>query len=212
MRLYGIAFGFGALAFVLAGYQAGLFLPGQAKEATEAVVPVEEKKIEPRAKFPEDLAPSARGDAVAQAASLNDSADRHRLVFLKSTGLLHAWQESLDEDWAAGTVEQTELVVVLGPHKRTLLSVQHYPNKAPSVYRYQFEVEASVVEAKTGKVLANRQFINVPRPIKQIESWELTALGQPVDFNTVFNWVVSAARQRFPAEMNPAPPLTTVIR
>ncbi|MBI3410380.1 MAG: hypothetical protein HY040_18740 [Planctomycetes bacterium] len=209
MKAVALVFVGGGLAFVLAGYQTGLFGTGKNGGSTSFFAKEQGKQ---RASFPEDLAPAARAHPVAAAADLKPDAETHRLVFLKSTGKLHDWQEYVPHEWAAERVEDTELAVVLGPQRRTFLDVFKYPNGAPPISRYKFEVEVSVVEAKTGKVIANRLFINMPRAIKQLEAWELTALGQPVSFQTVYQWVCYLCNTNFPADMNPGPPLTNVVR
>ena len=67
-----------------------------------------------------------------------------------------------------------------------------------------------MVEAQTGKVLGNRVFVNMPRGIKPLEAWELTAIGQPVSFSTVFRWVSSNAKTGFPPEDDPKPLINVV--
>jgi hypothetical protein len=169
-----------------------------------------EDAAKPRAKFPQDLAPAARAQAVPEAAVFTPSNKYYPMVILKPSGQLHAWQEKLGDEWQAESVETTQLALVVGADKKRLLSRTDYPNGAPPVERWQFELEVSVVEPKTGKVVANRMFHNVPRGIKQIEGWELTMIAQPVQFRTVFNWAVSEARVGFPKLTEPRPLITIV--
>jgi hypothetical protein len=89
-------------------------------------------------------------------------------------------------------------VVVVSKDQKSRVSTQYYPNGAPPISRYQYELYIRVVAAKTGRVLARNHFISTPRDIRRTESWELTALGQPVSFTTVFNWVKSHALAGFP--------------
>ena len=220
MKTFGVCATIGAVAFLLAAYQAGLFQIVSADVADEDPVivaeekPAPEKKPEvkkpPKARFPQDLSPAARAEPVAQAAELDTEAKFHKTVFLKTTGALHPWQEYLKEEWTAENVEETALVVVLGPQKKTFIEIIHYPNGAPPISRYKYEVEASIIAAKTGKVLANRQFINMPRNIQKIETWDTTALGSPVEFRIVFHWVASVARAGFPVEYNARPIINVV--
>ncbi len=213
MKTLGLCVGIGVLAFVLAGYQAGIFrdLPHPGETATG---PVAAKKTEPtpaKARFPRDLAPAARAEAVPQAAAYDPDATFHRFAILKTNGALYEeWQEKLKDEWQTDSVENTSLVIVVAPVKKTFVEIIHYPGGAPPISRYKYEVEASIIEAETGKVLANRLFINMPRDIVRIETWATTALGSPVEFRTVFNWAASSARAGFPAVDNPTPIVTVV--
>ncbi len=134
-----------------------------------------------------------------------------RVAIFKTSGHLYQdWQDKLKEQWQADSVENTSLVLVLGPQRKIFVDIIPYPNGAPPISRYKFELEASVVEAKTGRVLANRLFINMPRNIQHIETWDTTALGSPVEFRTVFYWLASGARAGFPPVDNPSPIVTVV--
>jgi hypothetical protein len=165
-----------------------------------------------RAKFPEDLAPAARAQPVAGAADFAIANKPHKLAFLNPNGALHKWQENAvgpTEDWAATKVEETELVVVVTPQTKTMIERARLRN-GPLVDRNRFELDASVIEAKTGKRLATRTFVNMPRPIARHESFEGTAFGSPVRYSTVFHWVAAQARYGFTAAAN-SQPLVTVV-
>jgi hypothetical protein len=212
MKTMGLCVGVGFLAFLLAGYQAGLFRDA-APSAGEGGSSDEKKEAKKGAtlRFPQDLAPAARAEAVPQAAAYDSSAGVHRMVILKTTGALYKdWQDRLREEWQAERVEETSLAMVVSPHKKTFLEIIHYPGGAPPISRYKWEVEVSIVEVKTGKVLANRLFVNMPRDIVRVETWDTTALGSPVEFRTVFNWAASGARGGFPPVENPTPIINVV--
>lgn len=205
-----------ALAFLFMGLQTGLFVTHPVDSETEVegeeappTAVVQKKK---RAKFPEDLAPAARAKPVAAAAEYRPSDDKaHKLVCLKVSGGLHPWQEdvvSYSEEWAAGNVEETELVLVVAPQVRKTIQKISFVN-GPPVERNQWEVEISVVEAKSGKVLGNRSFVNIPRPIRNLEEYELTALGSPVKYLHVFNWLQNQARAGFPNRTDTSPIIIT---
>ncbi|HWY87786.1 MAG TPA: hypothetical protein VNX28_13735 [Gemmataceae bacterium] len=214
MKNFGLFGGVGVLAFVLAGYHAGLFRPPVQQPEVGEVVPSEEKKEAKRpakSHFPRDIARCARAEPVPQAAAYDPSAKFHRMAILKTNGALYQdWQDKLKQEWQAETVEDTSLVIVVGAQKKVFIEIIPYPNGAPPISRYKFELEASVVEAKTGRVLANRLFINMPRNIVRIETWDTTALGSPVEFRTVFNWAVAGARSGFPPIENPTPIVNVV--
>lgn len=198
----------GGAAFFLAAYQAGLFqnLP-QAPGAASASAPARPTTPTPaKARFPKDLAPAARAEPVPRAAAFDPKAKAQRVAILKSTGVLFQdWQDKLKDDWQADSVENTALVLVVGQQRKVFVNTIYYPDNSPPITRYKFEVEASVIEAKTGKVLANRLFINMPRNIQRIETWNTTALGSPVEFRTVFHWLASGAHGGFPVLDNPPP-------
>lgn len=197
------------VAFLLMGWQTGMF---EASFGTGAPAEPTPPTITPlsTAKFPEDLAPAARAQPVPDAADLPAERKTFKTVVLRSSGVLDKWQEYLPEEWRSYRVQDTQLVLVVGPQKKTFLSKQHYPNGAPSVSRYKFEMEASVVAAKTGKVLSWRRFENIPRPVKNLEAWELTEISRPVSWRTVFDWLQHQAAAGFPEERDP-PAIVTII-
>jgi hypothetical protein len=204
--------------FFFMGLQTGAFGPNRGRvndeEKQEAKAAPVKKTAPARAKFPEDLAPAARAQPVPAAAAFAVANKPHKLAFLKPNGAPHKWQqdaEGYSEEWAALSVEETELVVIVSPQTKTMIERVSFIN-GPPIDRERFELEASVVEAKTGKVLANRMFVNMPRAIGRQEEYEVTALGSPVRYLTVFNWVAGQARAGFSAAQNAAPLVTTVER
>jgi hypothetical protein len=207
-----------AATFFFMGLQTGVFGPNRgrtsADETQEVKAAPTKKTASVRAKFPEDLAPAARARPVPAAADFIVSNKPHKLVFLKTNGALHKWQDDADgfsEEWAATSVEETELVVVVSSQTKTMIERATFVN-GPPIERDRFEVEASIIEAKTGKVLANRTFVNMPRAIAPQELYEVTALGSPVRYLTVFNWVAAQTRNGFSAAQNAAPLITIVDR
>lgn len=199
------------LVFVAMGLQLGMFGSNRRASTEAPSVAVEKKPAAPRGKFPEDLAPAAQGQPVAAAAAFEPGDRPHKLVFLKSNGELHPWHEDhsgYHEDWWTLTVEKVELVVVIGNARKFALETIYYPNNAPPITRYQHDLEAALVEAKTGEVLANCVFQNMPRQIYQKESWERTALGAPVSYHTVFHWAAGIAKAGPPANPNQLPFVT----
>jgi hypothetical protein len=220
MKNFGLLCGIGAVAFVLAGYQVGLFNSTQVDSANADTAQADLAPMAPeikptkkpaQARFPQDLAPAARAEPVPQAAPYDRSGKLHRIAILKTNGALYQdWQDKLSEEWQAETVEDTSLVIVVSPQRRIFLEKIHYPNGAPPIDRYKFEMEATVIEAKTGKALATRLFVNVARNVQPVETWNTTALGSPVEFRTVVSWVTSGARAGFPPVANSAPIVNVV--
>jgi hypothetical protein len=204
-----------AAAFVFMGLQTGLFGLNRHSafdEEQAEVVAATRKRAKERAKFPDDLAPAARAQPVAVAADFKVADKPHKLAFLKANGALHPWHnDSIDynEDWTATSVEETELVIIVSGQSKSMIERVTFSN-GPPVDRNRWELEASVVEAKTGRVLAQRSFVNLPRAVRPQEAYELTALGSPVHILTVFNWVAGQAKKGFSAATN-AKPLVTVL-
>jgi hypothetical protein len=114
-------------------------------------------------------------------------------VVLNRSGRLHEWNDRMLTDWQADSVEATELALVVGPQKRTLLQIQYYPSGAPPVRRYRYDVDVWLVEAKTGKELASKRFTTEARPIRPLEVWDLTELGEPVEPAVVMDWMQARA-------------------
>jgi hypothetical protein len=199
MRTVAIWSGVSAVVMVVIAMQLGVQHQRrtQSDQVPSAGAPAE-APAKPASVFPDDLAPAARALPVPAAAEFKPSTDVHPLVYLQLNGSLHPWQETLHSDWAADSVTTTELAVVLGVPRKASISHHTYPNGAPPITRYQFELELSVIEAKTGKILANRLFRNVPRPIMKVESWETTAIGRAVTQEQVFAWVGRMCKKGFP--------------
>jgi hypothetical protein len=150
-------------------------------------------KEEPPAEFPQDLVPAARGESVPRAAAFNPKSEVHPTVVLQRNGKLHDWHLRLPADWLADSVETTELVMVAGPPQRTLLQTVYYPNGAPPVRRYRYDVKVWLLEARTGGQIATHCFRTDARPIRPVELWDLTELGQPVECVVVIDWMKAKA-------------------
>jgi hypothetical protein len=198
------------LAFIAMGLQMGIFRGGHAVPSDEAETVAEEKQEPEKAgpQFPEDLAPAAKARPVPQAAVFKPGPGPHKMAFLRIDGQLHPWHETIREDWQAEFVGSTELAVVIGNPRKVFVSHHTYPGGAPPITRWLFELEISVIEAKTGKILANRLFRNVPRPLMPVEAWETTAIGRAVSAQQVFNWVSKTCRYGFPETHDPNPIIT----
>ncbi len=199
MKTFLICSGVGIVAFLSMGMLLGI-VPATVFETPEvgdtASYQPRKKPVEP--KFPDALVPAAQAVPVPEASEFIPANESHGMVVVRPDGVLHDWNEQVNNDWAATSVAKTELVVVVGVQKKSISSVHHYPNGAPSVTRYRHDLEASVVEAKTGKVLANRVFTNLPRPLAGVERWETTSIGRVVSHRTVLAWVMKHAQKGFP--------------
>jgi hypothetical protein len=205
--------------FFAMGMQLGWFRPvsepeieEEAADSAEVVEGEEDQPPKapkaPRARFPIDLAPAAKAQPVPAAAAYEPADRPHKMAFFRANGSLHEWHDNLEgyyPDWCPYSVDETELVLVIGGYRKIKLSYHTYPNGAPPVTRYQYNLEASVIEAKTGRVLAYRQFQNIPRPLRQREDWHLTIIGAPVSFRDVFRWASGIAKWGQPAVLETVP-------
>jgi hypothetical protein len=206
MKVIAIGMSVSALVFLAMALQMGLLhtAPSRDSESTTAEQPVA-ATVKVRARFPEDLAPAARAQPVPEAADYKFGPAPHPMAFLKLNGDLHPWQEGMREEWQAESVGTTELVVVVGTPKRVFVNRIDYAGGAPPITRYIFELEISVIEAKTGRILANRLFRNLPRNIMQKEEWRTTAIGRTVSMQQVFAWVSQTSKSGFPSAHDPTP-------
>jgi hypothetical protein len=173
--------------FVMTLYLSGQ-LGGSDEPADEAAVSKKQEPLPPT-KFPHDLAPATRGEPVPRAADFKADSPDHPTAVLDRAGKLHEWHTRLHPDWQADSVEITELVLVVSKQRRTLLQVITYASGAPPVRRYQYDLDAWLVEAKTGREIDRKRFTTVARPIRPRELWDLTELGDPVEWATVDDWM-----------------------
>lgn len=159
------------------------------------------QKSKSSAKFPDDLTAVLQGQGVAQAPKYKP-ADKNRLALLDSSGQLHEWHEKVPDDWRADTVEDTELVVEVGEEQSVALETRKYyeirtKKPAPPITRYQFSRTIVVREAQSGFRRAYKRFVNQPPPFQDRVDYRVTALGRPVDFAEVFEWVTGLTRTGF---------------
>ncbi len=213
MKVFVACFVCSTVGFVAMGLSTGMFTASERPPADEST---EEKKAEtskPKpARFPEDLAPAAKRRPVEKAAGFNTKSETNKFAFLNFKGEEHAWQaaaQGLNDDWLATTVEETAFVVLVGGQTKQQLEIQSYGGKAPPLRRFRWECEIYVIEAKTGKMVAQRTFVNSPRAIQPWEQWEITAIGRPVSERKVFDWLVRQAKTSFADRSTQ--PIVTVI-
>jgi hypothetical protein len=186
MKTFALCAVCGGLAFVAVQYQmTGQILGLRLGEDAAQIAP----PPPPKAVFPQALAALCRGKGVPQAAAFNKSSETHPAVVLKPSGTLHSWHKRLQPGWQAESVEETELVILVPPQKRTLLGVQTYSNGAPPIRRYQYDLDVRLLEARTGRLIAQKHFQNAARPIRPMEVWALTELGDPIAWLDVSRWM-----------------------
>jgi hypothetical protein len=148
--------------------------------------------------FPSALEAVRRGVGVPQAAPFVRCPGPHPLTVLRENGGLHPWHTrgQVGAEWLAANVPDTELVVLVGEQRQTVLSRHQFVN-GPDVLRVQYDLDVRVVEARTGVQLGSRRFQSpVPRPVRVMERYHLTRLGSPVSASAVINWVRQLAEGR----------------
>ena len=134
----------------------------------------------------EKFASVREGQGVAEA-SPREGAGPHPVILLTDKGMLHKWHDEMPATWRTDEVSKTRLVLVLGRHRETVLSVHHY--NGPSIKRYQCDLSAVLVEATTGKTLARKDFQNVGRIPGAVEPYHLTRTGDPISRSEVEAWL-----------------------
>ena len=212
---------FGGVFFLFMGLQAGWFGANRKADADETPLVAKQEEAKsaatkpketPSAVFPADLAPAARAKPVAAAAEYKSSAQPQKMVFLKVNGALHPWHkthEEYNDDWHTDRVEDANLVVVVGEQRKSFVDRGFFVT-GPPVDRFRWDLDVSVVAAKSGTVLASRSFANMPRPINRMEDTRLVTIGSPIHYRTVFQWLSSQSKAGFPVATNPDPIVTTV--
>ncbi len=112
-----------------------------------------------------------------------------KLIILTTSGMLHEWNSLVPTDWLPLSVEEVELVVLVGIEREIALGTQRYTlpggGEAPSITRYRFETDVEVREARTGGLLWNGTLRgSLPRPFPQTAPVGLTRLeGTHVDYS-----------------------------
>jgi hypothetical protein len=200
--------GISAIVFVVMVLQMTSTHRREAAEDATTEEPAAQAEATPGPRFPEDLALAAKAQPIPGAAEYRPSQQPHMLAFVRVNGVLHPWQENVREDWRADTIRETELVVVVGTPVKRFVNRIEYSGGAPPIDRYVFELEISVIEAKTGKILNNRLFRNVPRQIQHREAWETTVIGRAVSLQQVFGYVSRLSKLGFPEGHDPTPIIT----
>jgi len=190
------------LVFLAMGYQAGLFDDALDSVSTPEIKERAVSPKTPRAPFPETLADVMRGKPAPQAAAYQKSQSPHRMVILDTRGQIHDWHEKVRDEWQAESVEATELIIVCGKNIKTMIQHVTYAG-APAISRYRYDMDVSVIAAKTGELLAKKRFVSMPRAVENVEAWELTALGGPVQFRNVIDWITSQCPLGFPQDPSP---------
>lgn len=184
---------FGAMHVFMRGgnvnlQSAGILTPGGLAQQKEPSV----------AKFPEELEPIVRGQAIEKANAWKWDTERAPMVavLLKDTGSLHSWHAKLPVEMRSESVEDTEMILVVGSQRRSLVEIIKYKQRgAPPIRRYRYQVNVWLVEAKTGKIIGFKDFESEPRPVNPTEYWDTTVIGTPVEHREVFQWFTAEVQR-----------------
>jgi hypothetical protein len=146
--------------------------------------------------FPDDMAAAAKGEAVPAAAAWKRVPDSAKVAALSVKGTLHDWHDKLQPEWQSESVEETELVMVLGDQQRMHVETQTFADGRLPIHHYRYHLSVWLLEAKTGTLLAKRQFFSQlvsnpspesdgPIPCSAVTKWlygtvQLAARSQPI--------------------------------
>lgn len=102
------------------------------------------------------IAPIASRQGVPGSADYNPSEPGpHRVVLLTEDGLPHEWNDSLPTEWLPLSVNEIELVIVVGQEKEVAIGSAYYRggDQVIRVFRYRFELDVLAREVSTGRNL-----------------------------------------------------------
>lgn len=105
------------------------------------------------------MIPVTKGEGIPEAAIYDpSSAELHHIVLLESSGAPHTWNSNIPPDWLPVSINETELVALIGLEEEVALDTQRYTisgSEALSITRYRSEIQVEVREARTGLALWN---------------------------------------------------------
>ena len=132
---------------------------------------------------------SCRAEPVPQAAAFQ-GAGPHPVVLLGAEGQEHPWSNDLPAAWRPPTVNDVQLVTVVGPEQEIVIEVCPY-TPPPNITRYRYQTDIRLVEASTGVTLVSTVLVGAdPRDCRQQEAMSLTRLdGEPVTAQQVEDWL-----------------------
>jgi hypothetical protein len=117
----------------------------------------------------EELAPVCFGQGILKASSYTGSYP-HKIVILSSSGDKNGWSYSLPQVWWPSTVEETQLVAVLGNQNKETLSTCSYTtapggfgNTTAVLNRVGWIMKVELREARTG-LLIDLTYLSTPLP------------------------------------------------
>jgi len=109
---------------------------------------------------------------------------------LDSDGNAHPWIKEIPEDWCPSSLNDVELVLIVGEEKEKLVQTCEY-YMGPDVNRYRYFMDVELREAKSGELVSRTTvFGTMPRPCEKKEEVPLTQLeGDHVSFTQLQRWL-----------------------
>jgi hypothetical protein len=169
--------------------------PNAVESSSVTAYPSPESSPTPTSSIGESLAPVASGQGVEEAAVFDPDKDApYQFFILDTSGEIHPWNDQLPSTWKPGQVSDTELVIVIAEGLDTLNS-QKYTDGG-TMTRYRREVIATIREAHTGFVVAEKSFIGAaPGPFPSTRTTKTQLVGPQIDFECLNNWLNTEVAQ-----------------
>ena len=147
------------------------------------------------------LSPACGKQGVEQAAAYTEGPGPHPIVLLDASGGRHSWTDKVPIEWWPASVDATELVACVGAEETFVEEVCQYFGPG-GVSRYRYMLRIWLVEARTGKTLADSRLSGSvpPECPGAIKSGQYGLLeGSHVSFDQARAWLephVLAGRQQ----------------
>ena len=123
----------------------------------------------------------------AKQPSLHPGGAPHAIVLWMPSDMLHKWQRELPIEWQPASLESVRLIATL-QESEIHLGTYHF-DRGPPVTRTQHQLSVVLTDARTGEMVATKEFQNVPREIRPVENYHLTQLGHPVSLHELQSWL-----------------------
>lgn len=129
------------------------------------------------------------GGETYPAAAAYSGVGLHPLVVSLADGERHSWNNDLPEAWFPAIAEQTQLVACVGEPAEVRVELCEYDG--PDITRYRYDTRVWILEAKTGRVVAEQTFHgSEPRACGYSEDYDLTEIhGIEVGYSDVESWL-----------------------
>ena len=147
-------------------------------------------RLESRESMLAALGEACRGQTVAEAAPHNPAGTFHPLVLLSDDGAPHAMTDDVPEKRLEPmALRFAELVVCVGEEQEVLVQKCAYLN-GPPTFRYKYPVHVRAVEARTGVLVAEKDFEQTPRscPLTKSSSAD-DRIEAHVEFEDLVGWL-----------------------
>jgi hypothetical protein len=204
----GWRFGGGGGQKTLVGLVVSIFAAGGLVVGAQLMVPSQR----PDAQLVAALRPACAGQPVAGAGVWDRTGIRaNHLVILDTDGNEHPWTGYPPMAWRPPNLADTELVACISPDEiHTEIQVCRYDN-GPPIHRYRVSRSVKVVEAATGRLIAQYNVSDDPRACGPTENRDLTELSGTIgwdDFAEGFQPFVESGQAGQPT---PTPAVATPI-